>query len=113
LGRTVDDRHPATPALAGPDGPPAAARCLVPTVVRATGVNPSCGGSLRPNRLRAALEPVTVRSRGLMYSSMPKLMSARLVPRIAMASPGGMYHHHIPDATAELEVASNSIVPQL
>ena len=48
-----------------------------------------------------------------MYSSMPKLISARLVPSTAIAMPGGMYHHQNPDATAELEVASNRIVPQL
>ena len=78
-----------------------------------TGVKPSCGRSLTPRLLRLLRPPVAIRSRGLMYSSMPKLISARLVPRSAIAMPGGMYHHQKPDSTAELDVASNSIVPQL
>ena len=81
--------------------------------MRMTGVKPSCGRTLNPSALAAFRPPVAIRSRGLMYSSMPKLISARLVPSRAMAMPGGMYHHQKPDSTAELDVASNSIVPQL
>src|SRR5262245_9969253 len=48
-----------------------------------------------------------------MNSSMPKLMSARLVPSSAMHRPGGTYQHHCPDTTAWPCVASNRIDPQL
>src|SRR5690625_1787986 len=47
--------------------------------------------------------PVTaepVRSRGLEYSSMPKLISAKPAPMTAIARPGGTYHHQAPDSSA-------------
>ena len=80
---------------------------------RSTGVKPSCERTLRPTSFLVFRGESTTRNRGLMNSSIPKLISARLVPSSAMATPGGMYHHQNPDSTAEDEVASNSIVPQL
>ena len=63
---------------------------------RATGVNPSWGRRDRPVSLAALRDSPAARRRGLMNSSMPKLISARLVPSSAMQTPAGMYHHHWP-----------------
>src|SRR5690606_37582231 len=53
------------------------------------------------------------RSLGFTYSSMPKLMSERATPMIAMHSPGGRYHHHWFCWKAPWAEAQLRIVPQL
>src|SRR5260370_7678973 len=79
---------------------------------RMTGVTPSVVLVLIPAFLAAFAVSPAVRSRGLMNSSIPKLMRARPVPSAATHMPGGAHHHHQPPRTALLANPSRSISPQ-
>src|SRR5260370_27090940 len=79
---------------------------------RMTGVTPSVVLVLIPAFRAAFAVSPAVRSRGLMNSSIPKLMRARPVPSAATHMPGGAHHHHQPPRTALLANPSRSISPQ-
>lgn len=68
---------------------------------------------VKPTRIRTLQDaPVSVRSRGLTNSSIPKLIRASDMPSSAMQSPAGTNHHHAPWASAWLDCAQNRTVPQ-
>src|SRR5437667_8524771 len=62
---------------------------------------------------RAFLGRISCLNRGSAISSIPKLMSERPAPRIAIQAPGGTNHHQRPPPNAPACCAQYKILPQL